>query len=119
MPADVIYLNGLYVEPLFLEGMKGFRIYHDSEYFKEKQFVLSEPDQHEKWIRAVKQHAAFYDIPKRYEKIRQIGQGKFSTVHLVRSVEGDLGDADDLLAMKQLDKKQLTRKEREFLRDEI
>jgi hypothetical protein len=36
MSVDVIYLNGLYVEPLFLEGKKGFRIYHDSEYFKEK-----------------------------------------------------------------------------------
>ncbi len=105
MSVDVIYLNGLYVEPLFLEGKKGFRIYHDSEYFKEKQYVHAEPDVAEKWIRAVKQHASFYDIPKRYEKIRQIGQGKFSTVHLVRSIEGHLGDAEDLLAMKQLDKK--------------
>ena len=34
----MIYLNGLYVEPLITDGMKGFRIYHDSEYFKEKKF---------------------------------------------------------------------------------
>jgi hypothetical protein len=43
-------------------------------------------------------------------------------VHLVRAVEGRLLEddtGDELLAMKQLDKKKLTRKEREFLRDEI
>jgi hypothetical protein len=33
---DVIYLNGLYIEPYFTKGVKGFRIFHDSEYFKEK-----------------------------------------------------------------------------------
>ena len=35
---DVIYLNGLYVEPLFYNGVKGVRIYHDSEYFKERTY---------------------------------------------------------------------------------
>jgi serine/threonine protein kinase len=78
--------------------------------------------QAERWIRAVKEHAQYFDISKRYEKIKQIGAGKFSTVHLVRAVEGRLLEddtGDELLAMKQLDKKKLTRKEREFLRDEI
>lgn len=54
---DVIYLNGLYIEPLFHKGMKGFRIYHDSEYFKEKKFFHGESEVAEKWIRAIREHA--------------------------------------------------------------
>lgn len=35
---DVIYLNGLYIEPYFTKGVKGFRIFHDCDYFKERMF---------------------------------------------------------------------------------
>jgi hypothetical protein len=35
---DVIYLNGLYIEPYFTKGIKGMRIFHDSDYFKERTF---------------------------------------------------------------------------------
>lgn len=113
---DVVYLNGLYIEPLFHKGMKGFRVYHDSEYFRERRFFHPDNEVAERWLRAVQEHAQYFDMSKRYERIRQLGKGKFSTVYLCRAQEGA---EDELVAMKLLDKKQLTRKEREFLRDEI
>ena len=115
----MIYLNGLYVEPMFYEGIKGVRLFHDSEYFREKQYVSKDNEQSERWLRSLKEHAQYFDVNKRYDRIRMLGKGKFSTVYLCRTQDGSSEDPDDLVAMKLIDKKQLTRKEREFLRDEI
>ena len=73
------------MEPLFLKGYKGFRIFHSSEYFKEKKFFHKESSEAEKWIKAVKEHAQYYDVTKKYERIRMLGKGKFSTVYLCRT----------------------------------
>lgn len=43
-----------------------------------------------------------------------LGKGKFSTVYLCKCLEND-----EYAAMKMIDKKHLTMKERDFLRDEI
>jgi serine/threonine protein kinase len=100
--------------------MKGFRIYHDSEYFREKRYFHPDNAVADKWIKAIQEHAFYFDVTKRYERIRTLGKGKFSTVYLSRCLDGQVGDDnDELLAMKLLDKKALTPKEREFLRDEI
>lgn len=101
--------------------MKGFRVYHDSEYFRERKYFHPDSQTAENWIRAIREHAQYFDVAKRYERIRMLGKGKFSTVYLCRTQDEQLDDTngDDLVAMKLLDKKQLTRKEREFLRDEI
>ena len=65
------------------------------------------------------EHAACYDVTKKYERLNMLGKGKFSTVYLCHPQEiSDKGN-DEMLAMKFIDKQQLTRKEREFLRDEI
>lgn len=53
-------------------------------------------------------------MTKKYERLKQLGKGKFSTVYLCRSQE-----TDELVAMKLIDKKQLTSREKEFLREEI
>ena len=79
------YLNGLYIEPYFHKGVKGFRIYHDSDYFTEKKYFHKDNEVAEKWIRAIKEHAQFFDVNKRYERIRLLGKGKFSNVYLCRS----------------------------------
>lgn len=101
--------------------MKGFRIFHDSEYFQEKRFFSKDKDIADKWINAIKKHAQNFDITKKYERMQQLGKGKFSTVYFARSLMDNDGDYDDdeVLAMKLIDKQHLTRKEREFLRDEI
>lgn len=67
---DVIYLNGLYVEPYFTKGIKGFRIFHDSEYFKEKVFYHKDQKLIDIWINKVKLQAAYYDINKKYQKMQ-------------------------------------------------
>lgn len=90
--------------------MKGFRLYHHSEYFREKRFFHPDSSIAEKWIRAVQDHAHFFDVTKKYERIRMLGKGKFSTVYLCRSLEGtvsadDLNSNEEFLAMKLLDKK--------------
>lgn len=59
---DVIYLNGLYIDPLFHNGVKGVRIYHDSEYFKEKTYFHRQNDIIEKWTKNLRLHAQFFDI---------------------------------------------------------
>ena len=43
-----------------------------------------------------------------------IGKGKFSLVYMCKNKE-----TDELVAMKQIDKSQLTIREKEFLREEI
>lgn len=58
--------------------------------------------------------ACYFDISKKYERLHQLGKGKFSTVYKCRSQQ-----TDEFLAQKVIDKKQLTSKEREFLREEI
>lgn len=98
--------------------MKGFRIFHDSEYFREKKYFHPDNAVAEKWIRAILEHASYYDVKSKYSQGKVLGQGKFSTVYMATALEMSSGD-DVPLAMKILDKKQLTPKEREFLRDEI
>jgi hypothetical protein len=62
-------LNGLYVEPYFVKGIKGFKIYHDSDYFKEKQYFNKDGAIADTWINAVKNEANFFDITRKYEKL--------------------------------------------------
>lgn len=110
----VIYLNGLYIDSYFTKGIKGFRIFHNSDYFKEKVLYHKDAKYLDKWIEEVKSQAFYYEVNKRYEKISTLGKGKFSTVYLCRSQE-----SDEYVAMKLIDKKQLSVREREFLIDEI
>lgn len=118
-PKDVIFLNGLYIEPLAYKGMKGFRIFHDSEYFREKKYFHPDNSVAEKWIRAILEHAAYFDVKTKYQIGRLLGKGKFSNVYMATALEVQSSEDDAPLAMKILDKKALTPKEREFLRDEI
>ena len=94
------------------------RIFHDSEYFKEKTYFSKDNELADKWIKAIKEQADYYDVSKRYERIKMLGKGKFSTVYLCRANDNEEGE-DDMVAMKLIDKQQLTRQERDFLRDEI
>jgi len=115
----VIYLNGLYVEPHFQKGTRGFRIFHDCHYFREKFYYHPNNEISEKWMRNLMEHAACYDVTKKYERLNMLGQGKFSTVYLCHHQEITVSGSDEMLAMKYIEKQSLTRKEREFLRDEI
>lgn len=94
------------------------RIYHDSEYFKERTYYHRSNDTIEKWLKQLRLHAQFFDISKKYERLNMLGRGKFSTVYLCQSQDMSPGE-EEFLAMKLIDKKSLSRKEREFLRDEI
>jgi len=93
-------LHGLYVEPYFTKGIMGVRIFHDSDYFKEKTYFHKDQKCMDKWINAIKHEAAYHDVTKKYDKLRVLGKGKFSTVFLCRSHEDE-----ELLAMKFIDKK--------------
>ena len=53
-------------------------------------------------------------MSSKYEKLNLLGRGKFSFVHLARNLK-----TDELVAMKIIDKKYLSVKERDFLREEI
>ena len=114
----MIYLNGLYVEPHFYKGTRGFRVFHDCQYFKEKFYYHTSNDVAEKWMKNVMEHAACYDVNKKYERLNMLGKGKFSTVYLCHPQDVS-AKGDEMLAMKFIEKPSLTRKEREFLRDEI
>jgi len=46
---DAIYLHGLYVGTFFHKGIHGFKVYHDSEYFKEKAFFHRDEKEAKKW----------------------------------------------------------------------
>jgi serine/threonine protein kinase len=115
----VIYLQGVYVERQFHKGYKGLRIFHENEYFLEKQFFHKDSEVAERWMRAIKEHSQYVEFKEKYDKDKVLGKGKFSTVYLCTPKEAPAGDEDHHLAMKQIEKKSLTRKEREFLRDEI
>lgn len=60
----------------------------------------------------MREEAEVADINIKYEKINQIGSGKYSTVFLCR-LNND--ESDDYFAMKIIDKNTLTKKERLFL----
>ena len=92
-------MHGVYIEKLTHKGYKGFRIYHDSSYFKAKTLIHKDNDMAEKWIKALSEHAEFHEINKKYEKKQQIGRGKFSNVFISRCLE-----TDDEVAMKVIDK---------------
>jgi serine/threonine protein kinase len=102
------------VETYFAKGIKGFRVFHDSDYFHEKSYFHKENEIAEKWITAIKDQSQFFDVTKKYERLNLLGKGKFSTVYLCRSYE-----TDEVVAMKHIDKKQLTPREKDFLREEI
>ena len=59
--------------------------------------------------------AKCFDMNKKYDKMNMIGKGKFSTVYLCKSLTNE----GEYVAMKQIDKKHLTPRERDFLREEI
>jgi serine/threonine protein kinase len=110
-----VYLNGLYAEPSqYVKGLKGIKIYHDCDYFKERHLYHKDARYMDKWLNAIQHEAEYIDVTKKYQKIQELGKGKFSTVHLCLCQ-----DSGDYVAMKLIDKKQLTSREREFLKDEI
>jgi hypothetical protein len=67
----------------------------------------------------VKVHAQYFEADAKYKRGIELGKGKFSTVYLAQKQEMTPGDQEEDLAMKFIDKKSLSRKERDFLRDEI
>jgi hypothetical protein len=75
------------VEPLFNNGVKGFRIFHDSEYFREKQYFHPQNDVIDRWTKAIKVHAQYFDVNKKYERMQMLGKGKFSSVYLCQLQE--------------------------------
>lgn len=97
---DVIFLNGLYVESYFMKGLKGFKLFHDCDYFKERMYFHKDVKNADKWTEAVREQSDYIDVTKKYEKMHTLGKGKFSTVYLCRSQE-----TEDLVAMKVIDKK--------------
>lgn len=67
---DVIYLNGLYVEPSqYVKGLKGIKIYHDCDYFKERHFYHKDARYMDKWLHAIQQEAEYIDVTKKYQRI--------------------------------------------------
>lgn len=66
----MIYLQGLYVQHQFHKGLKGFRIYHESDNFLEKQYFHKDSETAERWVRAVKEHAQYHEVLSRYERQR-------------------------------------------------
>jgi hypothetical protein len=53
VPHDVIFVNGLYIEGFLDNGLRGFKICHESEYFKEKAFFHQNMKEADQWIYAV------------------------------------------------------------------
>lgn len=96
------------------KGLKGFRLFHECEYFKEKILLSKSPQEADKWIAAIREEAQYYDFNQKYEKLNMIGKGKFSQVYLCKNRE-----TDELVALKSIDKQSLTMKEKDFLREEI
>jgi serine/threonine protein kinase len=96
----VIYLDGIYVDTYFSKGLKGLRLYHDSDYFRERTLHHKDQRTMDLWLKAAKQQAQFIDINQRYQRLHMLGKGKFSTVHLCKSQ-----DNDENAAMKLIDKK--------------
>lgn len=75
---DLIFLNGIYVEPVMEKGLKGVRLFHECEYFKERVFLNKNPLEADKWLAAIRAEAEYYDFNQKYEKLNMIGKGKFS-----------------------------------------
>jgi len=74
--------------------MKGFRIFHDSEYFREKKYFHPDSSMAEKWIRAVLEHAAYFEVKTKYSVGKPLGKGKFSTVYMATSLEMGSGEEE-------------------------
>jgi predicted Ser/Thr protein kinase len=55
-------------------------------------------------MRNIMEHAACYDVTKKYERLNMLGKGKFSTVYLCHPQEIGDGKDDEMLAMKFIDK---------------
>lgn len=51
---DVIFLNGVYVDPIMIKGFKGFHLFHECEYFKERIFFHKDNKEADKWLEAVR-----------------------------------------------------------------
>ena len=87
VPYRLIFLEGTYIEPCEYKGLRGFNVSYDSEYFKSKSFFHKQDNEVQRWITVMRQEAQYFDIGSKYEKLKQIGQGKFSIVYLVRNKE--------------------------------
>ena len=111
---EVIFINGLYVVPTMIKGFRGFSLTHESDYFKEREFFHKTFADADQWVKALQDEADYHDFNKIYQRMGEIGKGKFSTVYNVRNRE-----TNELFAMKYIDKNRLTMKEKEFLREEI
>ena len=97
-----------------VKGFKGFTLEHESENFKEKTYFHKNPLETEYWVKELKEEAECRDFNQVYQRLNEIGKGKFSTVYNVRNRE-----TSELLAMKLIDKNKLSVREKEFLREEI
>ena len=63
---DIIYLHGVYIDPYFTKGIKGFRIYHDCDYFKERCFYHKDQKLIDVWIAKMRLQARYFDVNKKY-----------------------------------------------------
>lgn len=78
----MIYLDGLYVEQYWWKGVKGFRLTHDSDYFKPRTYYNKKNEEIDKWTNCVRNAARCFDIQRKYQQLNELGKGKFSTVFL-------------------------------------
>lgn len=104
----------MYVEGIMEKGRKGIIIFHECDYFKEQLLFHKDGLEADKWVKAIQEEAQFFDINEKYDRQQMLGKGKFSQVYLCKSRA-----TEEFVALKQIDKNELTTKEKEFLMEEI
>lgn len=125
-PKGVIFLAGTIIEKIQdeaseIKGYFGFEILHqelthNSEHHKHEQRILFAPSEEEReaWITLMQRAAHVVPIEEDYVIGKELGRGRFSTVHeCVRKANGDI------FAVKIIEKATLEADEKELLRTEI
>ena len=115
-PSNIISLKGLYINQIKNDKNSeyyGFVIFHEQKSFKPRVFYHRNQEVIQDWVKNLKEQANNLSFDAKYIRGRKLGNGKFSVVYQCKNQE-----TQEIVAMKQIDKIQLTEREREFLREE-
>lgn len=110
-PRRVYFLRGAYVEP---KDSLGLRVFHEHKEFSSIELFADSEALRDQWLRKLQRAAGYFSFEKKYERLNQIGRGKFSNVFKCRSRK-----SDQVFALKEITKANLDKREMTFIREEI
>jgi len=64
-----VFVVGLYIDRLNIDGKFAFRIFHECPYFKPRVFFCKSHEEREQWVTALRVQAEQFEVNEKYETL--------------------------------------------------